>query len=230
MTVDRFIRRLAAFEGEGVFNPYRDVCPVFDRNDAPDRRRHNLRLILMAASEQSVKTIWIGRDLGYRGGRRTGLALTDEAHLAEAARLVRTDGLKLATNGKPIAERTATVIWNMLRRIGEPVMLWNVFPFHPHAPQDDMSNRSHTASEREEAWPLLLELLDILQPTTLVGIGRDAAQAIEGVSSSTHAVRHPSYGGQSQFAKQIESIYGLDRSPVEQDSIEPTVSQELALA
>jgi len=31
--------------------------------------------------ELGSNTIWMGRDLGYRGGRRTGLALTDEAHL-----------------------------------------------------------------------------------------------------------------------------------------------------
>ena len=30
----------------------------------------------------------------------------------------------------------------------KPVMLWNVFPFHPHEADDPMSNRCHTRSER----------------------------------------------------------------------------------
>ena len=46
-------------------------------------------------------------------------------------------------------ERTANVIWRMLMRIDEPIFLWNVFPLHPHEPDDPMSNRRHTAKERD---------------------------------------------------------------------------------
>ena len=83
-----FVSRLADVELPNVFNPYQDVCRAHDEPDAPSKRRANLTTALAAALELDVRTIWIARDLGYRGGRRTGLALTDEAHLHEHARLL----------------------------------------------------------------------------------------------------------------------------------------------
>lgn len=49
--------------------------------DAEPRRFAMLRCAL----EEPVDAIWIGRDLGYRGGRRTGLALTDDVHMTHHA-------------------------------------------------------------------------------------------------------------------------------------------------
>ena len=54
-----------------------------------------------------METIWIARDLGYRGGRRTGVPLTDEVHLTHAAALMGGIALERATEGPAIAERTA---------------------------------------------------------------------------------------------------------------------------
>ena len=53
----------------------------FDGPDAPAIRRSNLGLVLEAALAGGISSLWIARDLGHRGGRRTGLALTDEVHL-----------------------------------------------------------------------------------------------------------------------------------------------------
>src|SRR5262249_29263157 len=92
-----------------------------------------------------VDSIWIARDLGYRGGRRTGLPLTDEVHLPTFSHVF--GGLKVhrATIGPPVAERTAAIVWRMLRCISVPVFLWNVFPFHPYLPGEPLSNRCHSA-------------------------------------------------------------------------------------
>ena len=77
-----FTEALSRVHLDNVFNPYADVCELHDRPDAAARRRQNLELSLSRALELNVRTMWIARDLGYRGGRRTGLALTDEMHLA----------------------------------------------------------------------------------------------------------------------------------------------------
>src|SRR5713226_6851941 len=61
-----------------VFNPYSDCCPIHDKPDAARVRKRNLMRFLEAALVARVDTIWIARDLGYRGGRRTGVPLTDE--------------------------------------------------------------------------------------------------------------------------------------------------------
>ena len=154
-------------------------------------------------------TIWIARDLGYRGGRRTGIPLTDEAHLADAGLLFGDIVLDRATCGPAVAERTATVTWGLLGRIGRPVMLWNVFPLHPHEPGDPMSNRCHSRAEREATWCFMSALVDMLAPNRLVTIGRDAATALSAIDVPVSPVRHPSYGGQAEFTNGIQSIYGL---------------------
>jgi len=116
--------------------------------------------------------------------------------------------LKRATLGPAVVERTATTVWRMLASIDQPVMLWNVFPFHPHVIDDPFSNRCHTRAEREVTWPLLLALIEMIEPRRLVAIGRDAASALSDVGVPVYAVRHPSYGGQAEFIDGVRKIYG----------------------
>jgi len=203
-----FVAALSAMDLPSTFNPYRERCPVHDRADGPRVRRRNLSRWLQAAQRANVDTIWIARDLGYRGGRRTGVPLTDEAHLARAASLMGGIPLKRATLGPAVVERTATTVWRMLASIDQPVMLWNVFPFHPHVIDDPFSNRCHTRAEREVTWPLLLALIEMIEPRRLVAIGRDAASALSDVGVPVYAVRHPSYGGQAEFIDGVRKIYG----------------------
>lgn len=208
--VKSFTDALSAVQLDNVFNPYADHCALHDRPDAAARRRQNLELSLSTAVDLNVRTIWIARDLGYRGGRRTGLALTDEMHLDAYSTLFRGLPVEKATKGPAVGERTANVIWRMLARIDEPVFLWNVFPLHPHFPDDPMSNRCHTAREREACGKFFHAIIDLLQPEKIVAIGGDAHRAVEDLGVSSVQVRHPSYGGQNVFIRQIESVYGLD--------------------
>src|SRR5439155_19264406 len=87
-----------------IFDSVRD-CP-----EAADYRRANLEAFLEAAIEKGVNTVWIARDLGYRGGRRTGVPLTDDVHLECVSRLFGGLNVKRATLGPVVAERTAAVI------------------------------------------------------------------------------------------------------------------------
>ncbi len=144
-----FAAALSQTKLPSVFNPYRECCPAHDRPDAARVRKSNLVRYLEAALAVRADTIWIARDLGYRGGRRTGVPLTDEVHLGQAGVLLGGIALDRATRGPVVAERTAAVVWRVLSRIGEPVVLWNIFPLHPHEPDDPLTNRCHTRAERE---------------------------------------------------------------------------------
>ena len=73
--VKEFADALAAFHLPNVFNPYTDECPAHDYDGSSIVRRNNLIAVLEGALRVGVETMWFGRDLGYRGGRRTGLAL-----------------------------------------------------------------------------------------------------------------------------------------------------------
>lgn len=210
MTPRCFVTALSETGLPSVFNPWRDTCAVHDRQDAAARRRTNLERMLEAALEARVETIWIARDLGYRGGRRTGVPLTDEVHLGDAGTLMGGIKLARATEGPVVAERTAAITWRVLGRIGQPVMLWNVFPFHPHEPGSPLSNRCHTRAERQATWPLLQALVDMLRPRKIIAIGRDAQLALSELGVPTEGVRHPSYGGQREFTEGMYSLYGVD--------------------
>ena len=213
MNPSEFVDDLCAMAFEDTFNPYADRCPVYDSCNAPQTRAKMLLAILESAIKTEVDSIWIGRDLGYRGGRRTGLALTDDIHIeTHTARWgISTER---ATNGQAIAERTAAVIWRTLSKIESPIFLWNVFPLHPHESDDPFSNRAHNSLERCAGEEVLVQLLRLLRPRRLIAIGNDAGRTAERIFSTKNVirVRHPSYGGQTQFIQQIEDVYGLRAS------------------
>lgn len=208
MTPKKYVNQLAAFDLSGVFNPYRDRCTDADKVDAPRIRRANLTNY-MSAMEGAVRVMWFGRDLGYRGGRRTGLALTDESHLASFSRLYGGVEVDKATRGAPVSERTASIVWDLMGRLPDAPFLWNIFPFHPHEAEDPHTNRCHTAAERRACAPLIHGLLDWAQPKVVVAIGNDAYAALSGMGYECEYVRHPSYGGQADFISGMERIYGV---------------------
>lgn len=209
MKPSAFVKAMTAIRLDDVFNPYSDRCTLHDRADAPERRRANLLAVIEAACDESVDSVWIARDLGYRGGRRTGLPLTDEIHLQTFSDIYGGIALSRATKGPPMAERTATIIWKVLTQINRPVFLWNIFPLHPFEPGDPLSNRCHTRAEREVFEDLLFALFDMLRPKTVIAIGRDAHQSLIALSIDCHPVRHPSYGGQSEFIQGMNKLYDL---------------------
>lgn len=215
MTIDEFVDEVSSVSLPNVFNPYRDVCPHSDHPESPSIRRQNLMLFLSAVVTSRTRTLWLGRDLGYRGGRRTGIALTDEFHLEVLQQTYGVVGILKATV-EPVAtkERTATEVWKVLRRIDHPVLLWNAFPFHPYDEDDPFSNRRHTVREFESCRHILIRLVDWLEPKIIVALGADAEAAITSIGHGCVRVRHPSYGGQTEFAREVSKIYGLCSAPI----------------
>jgi hypothetical protein len=208
-----FVKQLSNLHFENVFNPYADTCPAYDKSDAVLIRQRNLTLVLEAALSQGVDSIWIARDLGYRGGRRTGLALTDEVHLFWHAKLLSTPPLEQATQGTAMAERTAAVVWHALQLVNRPIFLWNVFPLHPHMSGNPLSNRCHTKKERKALHELNLWLIETLKPSSVVAIGRDAQAAMVEIGVEPARIRHPSYGGQNDFLNGLADIYKIEAGP-----------------
>ena len=208
MRAGKFVENLQNMSFANVFNPYSDRCAVYDLHNAPRIRSITLTRVLEAAITMHVDALWIGRDLGYRGGRRTGLAFTDDAHLQTHADVWRVAADR-ATAGEPITERSATVIWKALNDIKGSIFLWNVFPLHPHLPFNSFTNRIHSRAERHWGSEVLSELIELIKPTILVPIGKDAATAIARLDTTTrvYAVRHPSFGGMKQFNSQIKQCF-----------------------
>jgi hypothetical protein len=211
-----FVEALRLLHFENTFNPYSNRCAVHDLEDAPRRRAQALRTMLEAASKSDVDALWIGRDLGYRGGRRTGLALTDDVHISDHGKRWGIS-VERPTKGQAIAERTAAIIWKILSDIDTPVFLWNVFPLHPHESNDPFSNRLHNNLERKAGEEFLNQLILLLRPHKLIAIGNDASITARRLApiQKIVQVRHPSYGGQGQFIKQMRDLYNLPEAAMQ---------------
>ncbi|WP_322067321.1 uracil-DNA glycosylase [Burkholderia ubonensis] len=209
MNADRFVKELAAINLPNVFNPYADECAAHDRKGAAKVRRSNLSSYLRSIENIGADTIWMGRDLGYRGGRRTGLALTDESHLPLMKECYPGSKPSRATMGPAVAERTATEIWAALRQLRLPPLLWNVFPFHPHEAQDEMTNRRFSAGELQAVDALNRELVRWLKIRRIVCIGQDAAKYAATFGIEVACIRHPSYGGVKDFREGIQRLYRI---------------------
>ena len=212
MNPNSFVKEMAGIKLPDVFNPYSQRCDVHDKADAPAARRRNLRLLLSSAKQLGVDTIWMGRDLGYRGGRRTGLALTDERHLPMMQHVYPGSASVKTTWGPEVAERTATEIWAVLCQLDKPPLLWNVFPFHPHESGDPFTNRRFTARELSYVDELNAALISWLGIRRIISIGQDAASYAEKFGVEVACVRHPSYGGVKDFRRGIGQLHGIDVS------------------
>lgn len=208
-----FSAALWAMEFENVFNPYRHVCAIHDDEASPGVRLHNLEIYFAEAFRTRPRTAWIGRDLGYRGGRRTGLPLTDEAHLPSFCIAFNVDGARKATTTQTVAERTAAEIWRVIQAIEEPPFLWNAFPFHPHEADAPLNNRCHTRREFAACEDLLAAMMAAFDFERIFVLGNDAGRALERLGLAYTYVRHPSYGGQTEFRRQMAQAYDLRLEP-----------------
>lgn len=208
MNAESFVEQMSQITFSGVFNPYRDLCQDHDHPESAAVRGLNLRHYLDAAAREGVESVWLGRDCGYRGGRRTGIALTDEIQLETMGRHFGISGLTKATAGLPVKERTATEVWKVIREVDARVFLWNVFPFHPFKEGQPMSNRRHSAREFNSCRDVLCCLLEWLRPQRIVALGADAQNAVRRLGFTVSPVRHPSYGGHIEFASTMRKLYG----------------------
>ena len=202
-----FVESLRGLKCHNAFNPYSEHCPVYDIEEAARCRGAMLLSVLDAAAREGVDAVWIGRDLGYRGGRRTGLAFTDDAHLKAHGERWRVAVVR-PTRGEVVKERTAGTIWRALSEVEESVLLWNVFPLHPHEGGNPFSNRVHNLREQRVGEEYLAELIALTEPRLLVGVGTDAERTARRMRGreAVVGVRHPSYGGQTRFLQQIREL------------------------
>ena len=209
-TPESFIEALRKLKFEDTFNPYSERCTVHDHDDAPSMRSKTLLAILEAATQREIDSLWVGQELGYKGGRRTGLAFTDDVHLQEHAERWSVP-FERPTKGKEVKEGTAAEVWGVLSLIKAPVFLWNVFPLHTYKSDNPSSNRKHKAHERSAGKKLLSQLISLLEPHRLITIGRVAEKVAYSLGDGHEVmyVRHPSYGGQNEFRAEMRALYSL---------------------
>ena len=226
MDINTFIDKLQSYQRENVFNPWRDYDPDTEIGpEAPEIRRENLRRYLEL--RQHAHYLFIAEALGYQGGHFSGVAITSERILLGQHKAVRPASvlgacdyrrtsspasaqLNATQKAKGFNEPTDTVVWSTLQNHGLAafdVILWNIFPWHPHKEGKLLTNRTPSTPELDvgvEYAKLLLELVPGMQ---LVAIGQKAADTLSRYGIECKAVRHPSMGGAELFRAQVAELF-----------------------
>ncbi|MDB5760566.1 MAG: hypothetical protein JWM30_3855, partial [Burkholderia sp.] len=84
----------------------------------------------------------------------------------------------------------------------------------PHEEKSEMTNRRFTARELNSVDVLNRELVHWLKIRRIICIGQDAAKYANTFGVEVECIRHPSYGGISDFRAGIARLYGpLLRNP-----------------
>ena len=192
--------------GPNLFNPWHDRCDDDMPCDGPDARLARLAAHLSC----KPKFILCGEAPSHRGCRHSGIAFTSECQLlaGEIPRISRMNG-RLTIRDKPYSERSATVVWDELRKLGikESTILWNALPMHPHERGNEQSNRTPTSAELEFGKPALQRLVAEFPSAKVVAVGKKAGRLLNSMGVVLAAtVRHPANGGATAFARELKRL------------------------
>ncbi len=165
-------------------------------------RRRNLRLYLEQLEAIGPRLMLVGEAVSYRGGRLTGIPFVSESLM-----LCGVDGVlgehrgyrRATSTPRPSTEASATMVWATIRHIEPLPLLWNAFPFHPHAAGNPHSNRMPTVAELAIGERFIERLLRLFPIERVVAIGNQAAASLARLGIEHVKVRHPSQGGKRKF-------------------------------
>lgn len=188
---------------ESLFNLYRDRVDHLDVDDAASIRQENLRAYL-AAYDDEPPLFLLAEAPGPWGCRFSGVPITAEAQLVDPDFPI--DGAPSSREQEPHTEYSAGIFWRVLQPVFPHFFVWNSVPLHPHDPGEPLSIRNPRRSEVRTWERLTSELLDLLQPERIVGIGRKAERAVKDIGVDVTYVRHPSQGGATKFTHGIADI------------------------
>lgn len=229
MEIIDFINKLQAYEGENVFNPWREYDASCDIGmQAPVIRSANLKRYLELRTK--AKYLFVAEALGYQGGHFSGIAITSERIMLGHHPDIKLEsvcgqwdyqrtsdvGSALLNNSqkaKGFNEPTDTVVWNALNRHGLAafdVILWNIFPFHPYKEGKLLSNRTPSGAELDLGIEYTKMLLELVPGMQVVAIGQKAASTLAKYGVPCSAVPHPSMGGANRFKEAVAKLFGED--------------------
>ena len=226
MDINTFIDKLQAYQSENVFNPWRDFDHATEIGpEAPEIRRKNLRRYL--ALRENAHYLFIAEALGYQGGHFSGVAITSERILLGQHKDVRPESvlgewsyartsnpasalLNATQKAKGFNEPTDTVVWSTLQNHGVAafdVILWNIFPWHPHKAGNLLTNRTPSTPELDVGVEFAKMLLELVPSMQIVAIGQKSADTLGRYGIACKAVRHPSMGGAEIFRAQVAELF-----------------------
>lgn len=201
-----------------------DAEALYDVGTAAGRlRRANLATYLDTVG-RSATMLLVAEAPGWRGMTNTGVPFTSMREL----------GPEYLVPPEPSApwEASSRVVQAVLAEWTGPLPLaWAVFPHHPFAAPDRLTNRTPRPAEVRAGAPVALALLDALRSlratradaraggsgagvgadaagsdVRVVAVGRKAQGALALAGIDAVAVRHPAQGGAAQFTAEMRAL------------------------
>jgi hypothetical protein len=184
---------------------------LFADDDIGKIRLANLKEYFRRIALLSPDVILIGEAPGYQGTRRTGVPFGSEylitGNTPEVGFFGNGDGFKRAyRDTRTYKEPSSTIMWRTISAYRHLPLLWAVYPLHPHELGNLESNRTPTRSEVAGKKGHLLELLEIMQPKTVLALGNVAKATLDDLGIPSQKIRHPSHGGGPLFKQQLDEI------------------------
>ena len=188
---------------EGLFNPYRDQEVSLDVPGAPELRRENFKQYL-AEYEQSPALFLLAEAPGPWGCRFSGVPLVSESQLVDPEFPIHGRSTSLAPG--PYSEYTANIYWRVLEPWFPLFFTWNTVPFHPYKGNELLSIRNPRNGEVKQFMPLIETMIELVNPTRILAIGRKAEFALTRLGKSCTYIRHPSQGGARKFEEGVRDV------------------------
>lgn len=217
--LSNLIADLQAYQGKDSFNPWADYNSHFDiAPEAPVIRSANLKAYLEMRVD--AKYLLIGEGLSYQGGHFSGMAMTSERQVINDVDNLIFKGSKqrtshpMATSKRTVQEQgftenTGSIVWKTLAPILKTTdwITWNIFPWHPHKPDNLLTNRLPREDEIAAGLALFKKHFDFLgRDRILIGVGQTSGRTLSEAGYDILTVRHPANGGAPKFKSQIEKI------------------------
>ncbi|MDO9054645.1 MAG: uracil-DNA glycosylase family protein [Gallionella sp.] len=197
--IEELLEKLAKYpHSDTVANPYLEPYAV-------DNLRHYFEYMF---NHGGKRILLVGEAPGHRGCRITGIPFTSGRAFQKIPHPLLV-ALKNKIQLPHIeTESTATIVWNYLSEKETTPLFWNSFPFHPHKKGEVNGNREPTEAEVKFGAKILRELHHIYKPEVIAGIGYKGVAALEQIlpEQTIKYIRHPSYGGKSQFIEGMNSV------------------------
>ena len=185
-----------------------------DAHDPGGWRKKRLRRFLEIPRDGHPLVLFVGISPGKNGAAVSGVGFSSKKTFSDTSdpRLVSVGEVTkwVSIGGGAVAdtEPTATHFWKVVGPAfaGIPLpVTWNAVPFWTYETKNRVAeNRSKLLpNEVAEGKPFLAEILDMFKFNKVVAVGGEPSRLLHQVRVKHIKVRHPSYGGASDFSKGV---------------------------
>lgn len=194
-----------------VFNIYKQNDPELDARGGAARRRENLRRYLKVL--KAPKYAFIGIAPGYRGARFTGVPFSDEHRLCYPGSCYD----RTSTRESAYKEASGSVVMEVLGARTD-VVCWNLVPWHPHQPDNLLSNSDPDAETIKLGLQAMDWFFERLYPEVQrVCVGKLVQKHMQDHCGQQYTyIRHPARGGANEFREQAGKLLEIESEKLEE--------------